>query len=64
MIKVMARGCLFRLCVSGKKRQTLGWGNGAYVSVMCLVNAVLPVAVNRFVGNGILKLEVNNLEGE
>lgn len=38
--------------------------NEAYVSAMCLVDAVSYVAVKRFVGNGILKLEVNSPEGE
>lgn len=38
--------------------------NGAYVPVLCLANAVSPVAVKRPVGNGILKLEVNSPEGE
>lgn len=48
-----------------QKETNTGLGvDGAYVLVMCLANASSPVAVKRFVGNGILKLEVNSPEGE
>ena len=63
MIKVMARVACSAGASLAKRDKHWAGVNGAYVPVMCLANAVSPAAVNRFVGNEILKLEVNSLEG-
>lgn len=64
MIKVMARVACSAFASLTKRDKHWAGVDGAYVPVMRLANASSPVAVKRFVGDGILKLEVNSPEGE